>query len=119
RTVAVSAGRPADGPLNQPIVLASNFRGGGDYSRTHGTDTYAALEEAVGALEGGRALAFSSGMAAASAAIYALAPKVLVLPTYCYLGVRALVEEHLAQGHLTVRAVEVTDTAAVSAAAVG
>ena len=94
RTLAVAAGRPdADGQtLNVPIVLASNFRGGGEYSRTHGTETWAALEAAVGALEGGTRSAFSSGMAAASAAIYALAPKVLVLPTYCYLGVRALVD---------------------------
>jgi len=70
-------------------------------------------------LEGGRALSFSSGMAAASAALYALAPKVLVLPTFCYLGVRSLVAEHEAQGHLVVRAVEITDTAAVIAAAEG
>ncbi|MGZ4740024.1 MAG: PLP-dependent transferase, partial [Ilumatobacteraceae bacterium] len=64
-TIAVTAGRPSEpgDPLNQPIVLASNFRSGGDYTRTHGTDTWAALEAAVGALEGGRALAFASGMA--------------------------------------------------------
>jgi cystathionine gamma-synthase len=61
--------------LNQPIVLASNVRGSGEYSRTDGTATWSALETAVGLLEGGRALAFSSGMAAAAAAIYALAPR--------------------------------------------
>ena len=33
------------------------FRSGGEYTRTHGTDTWAALETAVGALEGGRAIA--------------------------------------------------------------
>ena len=76
-TLAVVAGRPdASGePLNQAIVMASNVRGGGEYSRTHGTPTWAALEDAVGALEGGRALSFSSGMAAAAAAVYALAPR--------------------------------------------
>src|SRR5436190_21569513 len=58
-------------------------------------------------------------MAAASAALYALAPNVLVLPTYCYLGVRALVQEHQAQGHIDVRPVDITDTAAVIAAAQG
>ena len=121
RTVVVAAGRPSGtgAPLNQPIVLASNFRGGGEYSRTHGTESWAALEEAIGALEGGRALAFSSGMAAAAAALYALAPKVLVLPTFCYLGVRSLVEEYRVQGHIEVRPVEVTDTVAMVAAAAG
>lgn len=91
-TIAVSAGRPhgIGEPLNHPITLASNFRGEeGVYSRTHGTPGWIGLEEAVGALEGGRAVSFSSGMAAAAAAVFALAPKVLVLPTYSYLGVRA------------------------------
>ena len=115
------AGRPggAGEPLNQPLVLASNVRGGGEYSRTHGTATWAALEEAVGALEGGRALSFATGMAAAAAVIYALAPKVIVLPTYSYLGVRSLLAEHAAQGTLELRPVDITDTAAVLAAAEG
>jgi cystathionine gamma-synthase len=120
-TIAVVAGRPsgAGGPLNQPIVLASNVRGGGQYSRTDGTATWAALEEAVGALEGGRALSFATGMAAAAAVIYALAPRIVVLPTYSYLGVRSLLAEHAAQGTLELRPVDITDTAAVLAAADG
>jgi cystathionine gamma-synthase len=120
-TIAVMAGRPsaAGDPLNQPIVLASNFRAGGDYTRTHGTDTWAALETAVGALEGGRVLAFSSGMAAAAAIVYALAPKVVVIPTFSYLGVRSLLAEYQRQGHIDLRPVEITDTAQVAAAAVG
>jgi cystathionine gamma-synthase len=120
-TIAVTAGRPSvdGGPLNQPIVLASNFRGGGEYTRTHGTETWAALETAVGALEGGRAIAFASGMAAASAIVYALAPKVVVIPTFSYLGVRSLLSEHQLQGHVELRPVDITDTAAVGAAAVG
>ena len=76
-TIAVSAGRPhgIGEPLNHPITLASNFRGEeGVYSRTHGTPGWIGLEEAVGALEGGRAVSFSSGMAAAAAAVFALAP---------------------------------------------
>ena len=115
------AGRPSAGgdPLNQPIVLASNFRDGGDYTRTHGTDTWAALETAVGALEGGRAIAFSSGMAAAAAIVYALAPKVVVLPTFSYLGVRSLLAEYQRQGHIELRPIEITDTGQVAAAAVG
>src|SRR3954451_22880337 len=121
-TVAVTAGRPSGvgDPLNQPIVLASNFRGGGgEYTRTHGTPTWAALEEAVGALEGGRAVAFASGMAAAAAAVYALAPKVVVIPTFSYLGVRSLLSEYRAQGHVELRRVDVTDTAQIGLEAMG
>lgn len=121
-TIAVSAGRPqGDGaPLNHPVVLASNFRGvGGEYSRTHGTPGWAGLEEAVGLLEGGRALAFSSGMAAAAAALFALAPRVLVLPSDSYLGVRALVADLEHQARLEVRSVDIADTAAVIAASDG
>jgi cystathionine gamma-synthase len=120
-TIAVTAGRPSDAgdPLNQPIVLASNFRAGGEYTRTHGTDTWAALEAAIGALEGGRAIAFASGMAAAAAIVYALAPKVVVIPTFSYLGVRSLLSEYQLQGHVELRPVDITDTAAVAASALG
>jgi cystathionine gamma-synthase len=120
-TLAVVAGRPsASGdPLNQPLVLASNVRGGGEYSRTDGTATWAALESAVGALEGGRALSFATGMAAAAAILYALAPRVVVAPTFSYMGVRSLLAEHESQGTIAVRLVDVTDTAAVTAAADG
>ncbi len=118
RTIAVSAGRP-DGPgapLNTPIVLASNFREGGEYGRTHGTDTWAAFETAIGALEGGRAISYSTGMAAAAAVLYALAPKVLVIPRWSYMGVRALLTEHEQQGHLQVRPVDIAATDEVVAA---
>ncbi len=120
-TIAVTAGRPSrpGDPLNQPIVLASNFRSGGEYTRTHGTETWAALEAAVGALEGGRAIAFASGMAAASAIVYALAPRVVVIPTFSYLGVRSLLSEYQLQGHVELRPVDITDTAQVIASAVG
>jgi cystathionine gamma-synthase len=120
-TVAVTAGRPGGpgSPLNTPLVMASNFREGGEYTRTHGTETWAALEEAVGALEGGSAVSFASGMAAAAAAVYALAPRVVVLPEFSYLGVRSLLAEHESQGHLEIRFVDITDTAAVAAAAQG
>ena len=72
-TVAVTAGRPApvpDAPLNPPVVFASTYvgtlpTGGGErgYGR-YGNPTWEALEDAIGALEGGRALTFGSGMAA-------------------------------------------------------
>jgi len=120
-TLAVVAGRPSvtGDPLNQPIVLASNVRGSGEYSRTDGTATWSALETAVGMLEGGRALAFSSGMAAAAAAIYALAPRVVVVPEVSYLGVRSLLGEYESQGSIELRRVDVTDTDAVITAAEG
>jgi cystathionine gamma-synthase len=121
-TIAVTAGRPEQvgQPLNHPIVLASNVRGeAGEYSRTHGTVTWEGLEQAVGALEGGTATAFASGMAAAAAALFALRPRVLVLPTYSYLGVRALVADLVEQARLEVRYVDVADTAAMVAACDG
>ena len=77
-TVAVTAGRPdrvVDAPLNPPVVFASTYVGSHDttgdalgYGR-YGNPTWAALEEAIGALEGGPALTFASGMAAAYAVL--------------------------------------------------
>jgi cystathionine gamma-synthase len=120
-TIAVAAGRPeGDGsPLNHPVVLASNFRGGGDYGRTHGTEGWAALEDTIGALEGGLATSFATGMGAAAAALFALAPRVLVLPTVSYLGVRALVDDLVERQSMEVRHVDIADTAAVVAACEG
>ena len=67
-TIAVTAARPPhepDEPLNHPVTLASTYVAGGDreYGR-YANPTWSAFEEALGALEGGRALAFSSGLAA-------------------------------------------------------
>ena len=67
-TVAVHAGRPSEGPLSPPVVLASNFRTFG-YTREEGSPTWEALEAAVGALEGGESVAFGSGMAAIAAVL--------------------------------------------------
>ena len=98
-TVAVTAGRPAatpGQPMNVPLVLASNFRAGtaempvNEYSRDGGTAGWHALEAAVGALEGGTALAFGSGMGAASAMLELLPTGAhVVVPTDSYAGVRA------------------------------
>lgn len=121
RTLAVAAGRPREvgAPLNTPITLASNIRGGGDYARTHGTPNWIAFEEAIGMLEGGTAVSFASGMAAASALLHALMPRVLVLPKVSYMGVRTLVGDFVAAGRMEVRPVDVTDTAGILAAADG
>lgn len=117
RTLAVSVGRPThDGaPINQPIVLASNFRNAPDYARTDGTDSWKALEEAVGALEGGRCVAFASGQGVASAIVFALRPRVVIVPTVSYLGVRKLLELMQVREQLTVVHVEITDTLTVLA----
>ena len=121
KTLAVAVGRPhgAGAPLNVPIVLASNFREGGDYSRTHGTEGWIAFEQAIGTLEGGSAVSFASGMAASSGLLHAIMPKVLVLPSVSYMGVRVLVDDLVKAGHLELRSVDVTDTAAVLAASEG
>ena len=72
-TIAVTSGRPAhqpDNPLNEPLTMASTYVAGGDleYGR-YGNPTWTAFEEALGALEGGRCLAFSSGLAAVTTVI--------------------------------------------------
>ena len=128
-TVAVHAGRPPtepDAPLNPPVVFASTYvgstptgQGERGYGR-YGNPTWSALEEAVGALEGGRALAYSSGMAAAHAALELVpAGGRLVLPTHCYQGVAASAVERTARDGMTVVAVDVADTDQVLTAAEG
>ena len=67
----VGAGRPEarpDNAVNAPIVHASTFHAGGrlEYGREN-NPTAAALEVALGELDGGEAIVFSSGMAAANA----------------------------------------------------
>jgi len=121
-TVCVGAGRTearAGQPLNVPLVMASNFRAGhtGEYARDDGTATWAALEAAVGALEGGSALAFASGMGA-TAAIADLVPAGarVVVPNDSYIAMRALFEE---AGRWEIRTVDITNTEATLDAAKG
>ncbi len=128
QTVLITAGRPVDEPgqpLNVPIVVASNFRagnlggtGGREYSRNNGTPGWEALEEVVGQLEGGDAVAFASGMGAVAAVLDLVSVGARVMaPTDCYAGVRALLADGQRQGRWQVDLVDVTDTAvAVSAA---
>lgn len=123
-TTAVHAGRPArvpDAPLNAPIVPASSFIAGGpmEYAR-EGAPTTSAFEEALGALEGGAAIAYSSGMGAANAAMDILAPgAVVVAPSTAYTGVAVRLRELAAIGRIELRTVDVTDTEAVARAAAG
>lgn len=114
-TWAVTAGRPpheVDQPLNVPAVFASAFGAGGDleYAR-YDQPNSRAFEEALGGLEGGRALAFASGMAA-TAALIDLVPLGgrVVVPEHSYLGTLSLLEQAAAAGRLTVETVDVTNT---------
>ncbi|MCU1685634.1 MAG: cystathionine gamma-synthase [Amycolatopsis sp.] len=107
RTRAVAAGRP-DGPgepMNVPIVPASTFGAGGDraYSRQDGTPTWEALEEAIGALEGGHATAFASGIATLAAVVDILPVGArVVVPTFSYAGNRGLLAHAHKIGRLVV-----------------
>ena len=128
-TAVICAGRPshtASEPLNVPIVLASNFHAGSTeedrraYSRTDATPGWEALETAVGQVEGGHAVAFSSGMAAI-AAVLDLVPAGgrIVAPADCYFGVGELLAYARQQGRWAVDRVDLTDTASVQAAVAG
>ncbi|TDD63893.1 cystathionine gamma-synthase, partial [Jiangella aurantiaca] len=123
-TRVVTAGRPArdpDAPLNEPVTFASTFHAGGDvgYGR-YGNPSWTALESALGDLEGGRALAFASGLAASSA-VMSLLPEgaVVVAPDCAYLGVLDQLRERATQGRLTLRQLPATDTDGIAAAAKG
>jgi cystathionine gamma-synthase len=133
-TAVICAGRPrhaASEPLNVPVVLASNFHasttgapgpeeGIRSYARTDATPTWEALETAVGQVEGGHAVAFSSGMAAVAAVLDLLpAGGRIVAPKDCYFGVGELVADGQQQGRWAVDRVDLTDTAGVQAAVAG
>ena len=118
-SIAVASGRPARthrAPVNTPIVLSAPFHHGPDdnyYLRQGSSDTIRAFEQAVGDLEGGDALAFASGMAAIAAVVEGQpAGTVAVAPRqgYNFTGTIFAAQEKL--GRMTVREVDVTDTAA-------
>lgn len=105
------AGRPGE-PLNVPPVPMSNtvLDGTRGYARNDSSPTWQALEEVVGGLEGGRALAWSSGMAAVAAVMDVVpAGGVVALPDDLYQGTTALARHHESLGRLTVRQVALTD----------
>ena len=112
-TRVVHAGLPATG-VNEPLLpgpeFASLYHLSGDpsgeylYGR-YGNRTWSRLEAALGELEGGRALAFSSGMAAATAVLLTCVGPgdVLVLPEDGYPAVRTLARERLEPNGVEVR----------------
>jgi cystathionine gamma-synthase len=114
-TVAVTAGRPPhepDAPLNPPITMASTYVAGGDleYGR-YGNPTWAAFEDALGQLEGGRALSFASGMAAASAVLDLVGNGALVVaPHHAYNGSTMAMADLEARGRIRTNLVDISDT---------
>ncbi|WP_203335771.1 trans-sulfuration enzyme family protein [Nocardioides limicola] len=120
-TAAVHAGRPAaepDQPLNTPLTMASTYVAGGDleYGR-YGNPTWAAFEEALGELEGGRCLTFASGLAAVSTVLDLVGTDaVVVAPRHAYNGTVMQLADLEARGRLQARLVDVTDTDEVVAA---
>jgi len=123
-TRLISAGRPErepDAPTNAPVTFASTYHAGGEvgYGR-YGNPSWSAFEDVIGQLEGGRAVAFASGLAASSA-VLSLLPEgaTVVAPDTAYLGVLDQLRERAAAGRATLRQVDVTDAAAVAQAAEG
>jgi cystathionine gamma-synthase len=113
--VAGGRDRRPGSPLNVPPVPASNFVHGADrsYSRDDATAGWEALEEIVGGLEGGSAIAFSSGMAAIAAVFDQLPTgSVVAIPDDCYQGVAGLAMAGQKRGRWTVQRLGVTDTGA-------
>jgi cystathionine gamma-synthase len=123
-TVAVGAGRPKrvpGGPLNAPITLASALIPGGasEYGRD-GNPTWDSFETVLGALEGGRALAFASGIAATTA-LFDLVPAkaTIVAPRHAYHGTMAQLQERARRGVIELRVVDIDNTREVINAADG
>lgn len=109
-------GRPPaepGGPINPPVVMSSTFHQGGSpaYGRD-GNPTWSALEEVIGALEGGSCLVFSSGLAAIAAVLETLpVPGRVVVPGDAYNGTRRFLGDVAERGRLRFRTVDVADTA--------
>src|SRR4051795_11341955 len=127
-TRAVHAGlepEPSYGGVVPPIHQASTYvqKGPGDYvedfdySRS-ANPTRAALERAIGELEGGLGSCFSSGMAAEHALITAVcdAGDHVVIPNDLYGGTYRLVDKVLKRWGLEYTMVDQTDLTALAAA---
>ena len=120
-TWLISKGRPTEpgAPLNFSPTLASNFQLPGDryYNRVEGTDTEAALEELIGGIEGGRSLAFSTGMAAVACVFGGVpAGSTVVIPKDPYHATNGLAVEGEQLGRWTVKRLDLADTDAWVAA---
>ncbi len=127
-TRAVRAGVPAardEAPLLPGPTLASAYHLRGDprehtdvYGR-YDNPTWRGLERAIGELEGGHAVAFASGMAAAAAVLLGLCEpgRPVVVPSDGYPAVRAIAREHLGAHGVEVRLVRTEQQAILEALA--
>jgi cystathionine gamma-synthase len=120
-TRVVHAGRPPhepDQPLNEPITMASTYVAGGDreYGR-YTNPSWTAFEDALGALEGGRCLAFASGLAVVATVLDLVgSDQVVVAPRHAYNGTLMQLAGLEARGRVRARFVDIADTDAVVAA---
>lgn len=87
-----------------PLHVSTTFdRSAGEgpvYIRDPEVMTRRRLEAVLGALDGGEAVTFGSGMAAIAAVVQVIAPRRLLLPTEVYHGTRAWAEAEAAAGRL-------------------
>ena len=114
-TLAVHAGRPdryPGAPLSVPPTMSSTYVAGTPriYAREEEAASQA-FEEAVGALEGGRAIAFASGVAAAAAVLAVAAhglrrPLRVVAQSGMYTGNLGLLRSEEAAGHVLLAEVD-------------
>jgi len=122
-TWLISQARPTGlgDPLNFPPAMASNFRlpHSQQYARVDGTETQHAFETLIGGLDGGRTLAFATGMAAVAAVFGGLpVGSTVVLPDDPYHATKGLAAEGEEQGRWSVVRLDLADTDAwISAAA--
>ena len=101
-------------------VFAAPFHVRGDPTDTefvygrYGNPTWSNYERALGELEGGEAVLFSSGMAACSAVLLpSLRPgDTVVIPSDCYMHVRGVARDHLAPRGVDVRFVPTAELSA-------
>jgi cystathionine gamma-synthase len=120
-TTVVTSGRPPqvpDSPLNTPVTMASTYVAGGEleYGR-YGNPTWSAFEQALGDLEGGRALAFSTGLAAVATVLELVGHgELVVAPRHAYNGSIMQMADLEARGRIRAHLVDITDTAAVEEA---
>ncbi len=106
-TLALHADAGIEGAADvaPPIHVSTTFlrapeTGVSAYARGASVTTRRRLEAVLGALEGGEAVTFSSGMAAVAAAVRVIRPRRLLLPTEVYHGVRSWAEAEAAAGRL-------------------
>ena len=119
-TNSISGGRPdryPDGPLNTAVSLNSTYTAGGQwgYGR-YGNESCASLEETMSLLEGGKTLAFSSGMSAISS-LFSTLPlgAIVVASNQGYAGINATMQKLHDEGKIVARFVDITNTGEVLA----